>query len=164
MELQKQNSCCSARRDSETEERKKVPNRCFSTFIHFQTRQSCTLVCICSSFIFYAPRLSFGRYCSLCEENEMSKVRCKSKSPLSRLAWWVSARCWVLPSVAGIYLPSSSRARLGIKRLWNNVFRLSSTGSVYLMIYWMLCFLLNLRRKDKNILAPCTLVENNWFE
>ena len=66
--------------------------------------------------------------------------------------------------VAGIYLPSSSRARLGIKRLWNNVFRLSSTGSVYLMIYWMLCFLLNLRRKDKNILAPCTLVENNWFE
>ena len=99
MELQKQNSCCSARRDSETEERKKVLNRCFSTFVHFQTRQSCTLVCICSSFIFYAPlRLSFGRYCSLCEENEMSKVRCKSKSPLSRLAWWVSARCWVLPS------------------------------------------------------------------
>ena len=74
MELQKQNSCCSARRDSETEERKKVLNRCFSTFVHFQTRQSCTLVCICSSFIFYAPlRLSFGRYCSLCEENEINR-------------------------------------------------------------------------------------------
>ena len=135
MELQKQNSCCSARRDSETEERKKVLNRCFS--ILFQTRQSCTLVCICSSFIFYAPRLSFGRYCSLCEENEMSKVRCKSKSPLSRLAWSqcrAAAQCsWDLRSTS--LLHPEQGARLGIKRLRNNVFRLSSTSTGSLNLY-----------------------------
>ena len=99
--------------------------------------QSCTLVCICSSFIFYAPRLSFGRYCSLCEENEMSKVRCKSKSPLSRLAWSQcrpAAQCsWDLRSTS--LLHPEQGARLGIKRLRNNVFRLSSTSTGSLLSF-----------------------------
>ena len=123
---------------------------CFRTFILFKTRQPCTLVCICSSFIFYAPRLSFGRYCSLCEENEMSKVRCKSKSPLSRLAWSqcrAAAQCSWISDLPPFFIqskePGSVSRDFGITFLGSQVqvrdlcFHFESTYGERIKTFWL---------------------------